>query len=91
MRALSFKRHRFPADVIRHAVCLYYPFALSFRNVEQLLAQRRVDVSYGTIRCRTLKFDLQIVANPRRRRCAPTGRGHQDEVFVRIGGRKMWL
>ena len=45
MKPISFKRHRFPADVIRHAVWLYFRFSLSFRDVEELLAQRGIDVS----------------------------------------------
>jgi len=45
MRPISFKRHRFPPDVIRHAVCLYFRFTLSIRDVEELLAQRGVEVS----------------------------------------------
>jgi len=90
-KPIYFKRHRFPADVIRHAVWLYFRFTLSFRDVEELLAQRGIDVSYETIRCWTLKFGPQIAANLRMRRCPPTGRWHLDEMYVRIGGQKMWL
>ncbi|WP_269514518.1 DDE-type integrase/transposase/recombinase [Brevundimonas subvibrioides] len=57
MKAISFKRHRFPAGVIRHAVWLYFRFSLSFRDVEELLAQRGIDVSYETIRCWTITTD----------------------------------
>lgn len=56
MKSLSFKRHSFPADVIRHAVWLYFRFSLSFRDVEELLAARGINVSYETIRCWTIKF-----------------------------------
>lgn len=91
VRPLSFKRHRFPADVIRQAVWLYFRFTLSLRDVEELLAQRGIEVSYETIRCWIRKFGPQIAANLRRRRCAPTARWHLDEMFVRVGGRKMWL
>ena len=91
MKPISYKRHRFPADVIRQAVWLYYRFTLSYRDVEELLAQRGIEVSYETIRCWTLKFGPQIAANLRRRRCSPTGRWHLDEMYVRIGGQKMWL
>jgi len=51
MRRVSFKRHRFPADVIRQAVWLYFRFTLSLRDVEDLLARRGIEVSYETIRC----------------------------------------
>lgn len=50
MRPISFKRHRFPPNVIQHAVWLYFRFTLSLRDVEELLAQRGVEVSYETIR-----------------------------------------
>lgn len=91
MRPISFKRLRFPADVIRQAVWLYFRFTLSIRDVEELLAQHGIDVSRETVRCWTLKFGPLIAANLRRRRCAPTGRWHLGEMYVRIGGRKMWL
>ena len=91
MKPISYKRHRFPADVIRQAVWLYYRFTLSYRDVEDLLAQRGVEVSYETIGCWTLKFGPQIAANLRRRRYAPTGRWHLDEIYVRVGGQKRWL
>jgi putative transposase len=51
MRQIPYKRHRFPPEVIRQAVWLYYRFTLSFRDVEELLAARGVDVSYETVRC----------------------------------------
>lgn len=90
-KPLSFKRHRFPAEVICYAVWLYFRFTLSLRDVEELLAQRGVEVSYETIRCWTIKFGPQIAANLRRRRPAPTDRWHLDEMAVKIGGRRMWL
>ena len=76
MKPISFKRHRFPAEVIRHAVWLYYRFTLSSRDVEELLAQRGIEVSYETVRCWTLKFAPQIAANLHRRR----GGGFLDPV-----------
>lgn len=77
--------------MIRQAVWLYFRFTLSLRDVEELLAQRGIEMSYETIRCWIVKFGPQIAANLRRRRSPPTGRWHLDEMFVRIGGRKMWL
>jgi transposase-like protein len=68
MRQLSFKRHRFPPDIIRHAIWLYARFTLSFRDVEELLAERGLDISYETIRCWFLKFGTVIAANLRRTR-----------------------
>ncbi len=56
MRQLSFKRHRFPADIIRHSVWLYARFTLSYRDVEEMLAERGLDISYETVRRWFLKF-----------------------------------
>jgi transposase InsO family protein len=56
MKPVAYKRRRFPPDVIRHAVWLYLRFTLSLRDVEELLAQRGIEVSYETIRCWTRKF-----------------------------------
>ena len=91
VRPLSFKRHRFPADIIRHAVWLYFRFTLSFRDVEEMLAQRGIDVSYETIRCWTIKFGPQIARNLKRKRPAPSPRWHLDEVVCNIGGKRMYL
>ncbi len=91
MKPLSFKRHRFPAEVIRHAVWLYFRFSLSFRDVEELMAQRGIDVSYETIRCWTIKFGPLIARRLKKRRVPPTGRWHLDEMVCKIGGRRMYL
>ena len=91
MKSISFKRHRFPADVIRHAVWLYFRFTLSFRDVEELLAQRGIDVSYETIRCWTIKFGPLIARRLKRRRPAPSPRWHLDEMVCSIGGKRMYL
>jgi putative transposase len=90
-RPISFKRHRFPPDVIRHAVWLYFRFTLSFRDVEEMLAQRGIEVSYETIRCWTIKFGPQIARNLKRRRQAPSPRWHLDEMVVNVGGKRMYL
>ena len=72
MKPLSFKRHRFPPEVIRHAVWLYFRFSLSLRDVEELLAQRGIEVSYETIRCWTIRFGPLIARRLRKRRPCPT-------------------
>ena len=72
MQPISFKRHQFPADVILHAVWLYFRFSLSFRDVEELMAARGVDVSYETIRCWTIKFGPLIARRFKKRRWPPT-------------------
>ena len=63
MTPICYARHRFPPDVIRHAVWLYLRFTLSYRDVEELLAERGVDVSYETIRRWVLKFGLEFARN----------------------------
>jgi putative transposase len=91
MQPISFKRHRFPPDVIRHAVWLYFRFTLSIRDVEELLAQRGIEASREAVRCWVIKFGPQIAANLRRRRVSPTARWHLDEMVVKIAGRRMYL
>jgi putative transposase len=91
MRPLSFKRHRFPPDVIRYAVWLYFRFTMSFRDVEELPAQRGIEVSYKTIRCWTIKFGPQIAENLKRKRPPPSPRWHLDEMVCKVGGMKMYL
>jgi transposase-like protein len=91
MRPISFKRHRFPPDVIRQAVWLYFRFTLSLRDVEELLAARGVDVTYETIRCWTTKFGTAIAANIRRARPRADRTWHLDEMVVRINGQRMYM
>ena len=55
MPDISYRRHRFPPVIIQHAVWLYLRFTLSYRDVEELLAERRLDISYETVRCWVLK------------------------------------
>ena len=81
---LSYRRHRFPPVVIQHAVCLYLRFTLSYRDVEDLLAERGLDISYETIRSWVLKFGPVIARRLRRRRPRPSVRWHLDELVVRI-------
>ncbi len=79
-------RHRFPADLISHAVWLYHMFSLSFRDVELLLAERGIMVSYESIRRWCLKFAASFADRVRRRRPQPGDKWHLDEVFIRIQG-----
>ena len=87
----SAQRHRFPPAVIQHAVWLYFRFTLSLRDVEEMLAQRGIDVSYETIRCWVNKFGPKIAANLRRRKQPPSPRWHLDEMVCAIGGERMFL
>ncbi len=83
MRQLSFKRHRFPADIIRHSVWLYARFTLSYRDVEEMLAERGLDVSYETVRRWLLKFGSTIAANLSRTRPRPGDHWRLDESAPR--------
>ncbi len=56
MEQISYRCHRFPPQIIQHAIWLYCRFTLSFRDVEDLLAERGLDVSYETVRRWVLKF-----------------------------------
>ena len=91
MRNISFKRHRFPPEVIRHAVWLYSRFTLSFRDVEDLLAERGLDISYETARRWFLKFGAPIARNLRHMRPTPGDYWHLDEMVIVIRGKRQWL
>jgi transposase-like protein len=91
MTTISFARHQFPPAIIRHAVWLYARFTLSFRDAEELLAARGLDVSYETIRRWVLKFGPFFARELRRCRTRPTSQWHLDEMAVLIAGRQFWL
>ena len=91
MKPISFKRHRFPPDTIRLAVWLYFRFTTSLRDVEEMLAQRGIDVTYETVRCWANKFGPAIAANIRRRRGRADSVWHLDEMVVRINGKRMFM
>lgn len=84
-------RHRFPAEIISHAVWLYHAFSLSFRDVELILAERGVIVSYETILRLCLKLGQSFGGNLRRRRPRPSDKWHWDEVFIGINGELHYL
>jgi transposase-like protein len=91
MPPLRYHRHRFPSEIIQHAIWLYLRFTLSYRDVEELLAERGLDLSYETVRRWVLKFGPSIARGLRRRRPRPSNRWHLDEMVVRIGGQQMYL
>ena len=91
MNKISYRCHRFHPSIIQHAVWLYFRFTLSYRDVEDLLAERGIDVSYDTIRRWALKFGQAYARRLRSKWPRPDDRGHLDEVFVLIGGRQMYL
>src|SRR6202048_935484 len=88
---LSYRRHRFPPPIIQHAISLYLRFTLSYRNVEERLAERGLEVSYETVRRWVLKFAPGFARRLRRSRPRPSDRWHLDEMVVRIAGKRMYL
>jgi putative transposase len=91
MNKISYSRHRFPSEIIRYTVWLYFRFPLSYRDVEDLLAEREIDVSYETARRWTLKFGQAYAQRLRKTRPRPDVRWHLDEVFVTINGKRSYL
>jgi transposase-like protein len=90
MQPISYARHQFPAEIIRHATWLYLRFTLSYRDVEELLAERGIETSYESIRRWVLKFGPAFARNLRRLRPRPTGMWHLDEMVVSIQGKRMY-
>src|SRR6185437_10803893 len=82
----SYHRHRFPAEIISHAVWLYHVFSLSLRDVELILAERGIVVTHESIRNWCRKFGAEFAKRLRRRRPRPGDTWHLDEVFTRIRG-----
>ncbi len=89
--SLSHKGHRYPAEVISHRVWLYHRFPLSFRQVEELMLERGVTVSYETIRRWCAKSGQAYANALRRRQPRPGDKWHLDEVFIKINGRMQYL
>ena len=89
--AISYKRHRFPAEIISHGVWLYHRFGLSLRDVQELLAERGVAVTYETIHQWCRKFGPAYALALRRRRPRGGDKWHIDEVQLKINGQRHWL
>ena len=86
-----YRRHLFPPEIISHAVWLYHRFTLSFRDVEDLLAERGIIVSYEGIRYWCLKFGPAYARSLRRKRGRLGDIWHIDELFFRIRGKRYYL
>ena len=91
MRKISYAGYRFPPEVIDQAIWLYLRFTLSFRDVEDLLAERGIAVSYETVRRWVNHFGPMIAAQLRKRRPKPHATWHLDEVYLKIDGRMAYL
>lgn len=87
----SYRGHRYPREIIAHCVWLYFRFPLSFREVEELMLERGVVVSYETVRRWCLKFGQAYANGLRRRRPRPGDKWHLDEVFIKVNGELKYL
>jgi len=91
MTNISYRCHRFPPEIIQYAVWLYSKFKLSYRDIEDLLAERGLDISYETIRRWVNKFGADYARRIRSNRPEADTTWHLDEMVVVINGRKYWL
>jgi putative transposase len=87
----SYQRHRFPSEIISHAVWLYHRFCLSFREVEELLAERGITITYESIRQWCQKFGPDYARKLKKRQGRLGDTWHIDEVFVTIQGQRQYL
>ncbi|RDI51360.1 IS6 family transposase [Microvirga subterranea] len=90
-KPVSYKRHRFPPQIIAYAVWLYFRFPLSLRLVEEMLLERGILVSYEAVRRWALKFGPDFVRRLKRKRPSRRDIWHLDEVVITIAGQKHWL
>jgi putative transposase len=91
IKSVSYKRHRFPPEIIAHAVWLYFRFPLSLRLVEEMLLERGILVSYEKVRRWALKFGPDYARRLKRKRPNRRDIWHLDEVMITIAGQKHWL
>jgi putative transposase len=88
--SVSYKRHRFPPEIIAHVVWLYFRFPLSLRLVEEMLLERGIIVSYETVRRWAIKFGPDFARCLKRKAAQKGDVWHLDEVVIDIGGEKRW-
>ena len=91
MKTSIYSRHCFHPDIIRRAVWMYFRFNLNFRDIEELLIDRGIDVSYETIRRWVDKFGSTYAKRIRSRSVSPSPVWHLDEVYTKINGKMVYL
>jgi putative transposase len=91
VEAVSYKRFRYPVEIIAHCVWLYHWFPLSFREVQEMMLERGIIVSHETVRQWCAKFGQTYATGLRRRRARLGDTWHLDEVFIKIGGKTHYL
>jgi putative transposase len=90
-KKISYQRHRFPSEIVSHAIWLYHRFCLSFREVEELLAERGILVTYESVRQWCLKFGSAYVRNLKKRQRKLGDAWHLDEAVITIQGEHPYL
>jgi putative transposase len=91
MTKVSYARYRFPLEIIQQAIWLYLRFTLSFRDMEDLLAERGITLSYETVRRWVNHFGPMLAADLRKRRPRPDTTCHFDDVYLKVDGRMVYL
>jgi len=91
MKKISYSGYRFPPEIIHQAIWLYLRFTMSLRDVEDLLAERGVTVSYESVRRWVNHFGPMTAADLRKRRPRPHATWHLDEVYLKIDGCLVYL
>jgi putative transposase len=89
--ASPYQGFRFPGEIISHCVWLYFRFSLSFRDIEEIMAEHGIVLAYETIRQWCLKFDQTYANELKHRRSQPGDKWHLDEVFLKINGKQHYL
>jgi putative transposase len=87
----QYKRYRFPPEIIQHAVWLYYRFILSHRDIEDLLAERGINVTYESIRLWCNRFGPKYATRLKKKHCGYGDTFYIDEVFIKIDGQQYYL
>jgi putative transposase len=87
-----YRRHRFPGEVISHCVWLYYRFCLSYRDIELIMAERGIVLTYETVRDWCPKFGPYFANELKQRNRKKIGsKWHLDEVFIKINGEQHYF
>lgn len=87
----SYRRHRFPIEVVEQCVWLYFRFALSYRDVEEMMAKRGIQLTYETVREWCGKFGALYAEQLRKKRAKVGSKWHLDEVFIKMNGVQHYL
>ena len=90
-REIRYRRYRFPIEVVEQCIWLYFRFALSYRNIEEMMSKRGIQVSYETVREWCYKFGSLYAVQLRKKRTRIGSKWHLDEVFIKMNGIQHYL